>query len=371
MNAILYIIIIFTGWLVYRIVSSSRKEEGYKRWKAGIYSADGSSQKKKESKDTSSKWILKSPPVVHSGSNRFKPETIVWCANLLSTTEEDLRKILDYVSAQYSSFSLRKRSGGVRSIFAPSPLLRGVQQVIYHRILMPVPIHPAAMGFREGISISQNARPHLGKKNVLKVDLHDFFPSIRSRKVIAVFEEIGYPHPVARVLTELCCLKRKLPQGAPTSPALSNIIARSLDKKMAALAYNYGLTYTRYADDLTFSGDNLPKDMLLPLIQRIVKEEGYTLNRKKTRFLTEYKRKIVTGVSISSGKKLTIPKVKKREIRKNVHFVLTKGVKEHQARIGSKDPVYVKRLLGQLAYWHSIEPDNRYVAKAMEALRAL
>lgn len=377
MNAVLYIIIIVTVCLVYTMIRSARKEEGYQRWKAGIHSKDRSpkSVTQTTSRTTAAKGRKTSGTASSSkkksGFHRFKPEAITWCANLLQIKEERLQKILKKVPAHYTVFSLRKRSGGFRHICAPDELLLTVQQTIYHRILISVPVHPAATGFRQGISVAENARPHLGKKQALKVDLHDFFPSIRSSRVITVFEEIGYPRPTARILAELCCLKRKLPQGAPTSPALSNIIALSLDRKMAALAQRHGLTYTRYADDLTFSGDNLSKDALLRSIEQIVEEEGFTLNRKKTRFLTEHKRKIITGVSVSSGKKLTIPKAKKREIRKNVHFILTKGLKEHQSHIGSTDPVYLKRLLGYLAYWHSIEPDNRYVMETMTALERL
>lgn len=379
MNAVLCIIIIFTAWLAYKIISSSRKEEGYQRWKAGNYSGNtfrahaksARIAKIKNSPDAFRKRRNTPSSSGHSGSYRFKQEAITWCTNLLQIKEEELRTILDKVPAQYTCFSLRKRSGGFRQINVPSALLMSVQQTIYHRILISIPIHPTAMGFRQGVSISANARAHLGKPCVLKVDLHDFFPSIRYTRVKAVFEEMGYPSPVARTLAELCCLKRKLPQGAPTSPALSNIVAISLDKKMEALARNHGLTYTRYADDLTFSGDSLSKDLLLLSIKQIVEEEGFVLNEKKTRFLSAHKRKIITGVSVSSGVKLTIPKAKKREIRKAVHFILTKGLQEHQTRIGSTDPVYLKRLLGYLAYWHSIEPENRYVIDSMTELKRL
>lgn len=95
------------------------------------------------------------------------------------------------------------------------------------------------------------------------------------------------------------------------------------------------------------------------------------MNVKKTRFLSGHKRKIITGVSVSSGKKMTLPKVKKREIRKNVHYVLTKGLVGHQEHIGSTDPIYLKRLLGSLCYWRSIEPDNRYVSDSITALKRL
>ena len=138
-------------------------------------------------------------------------------------------------------------------ISAPDKELQSIQTTINSRILSSVTmIHPAAVGFRSGHSVVDNASPHLGIRYVLKMDIHDFFFSIRSRRVKKTFEKIGYPENVSKVLGVVCCLYRHLPQGAPTSPALSNIVGYEMDKKLAALAEEYGLTYTRYADDLTF-----------------------------------------------------------------------------------------------------------------------
>ena len=254
-------------------------------------------------------------------------------------------------------------------ISAPNKTMQSIQATINSRILSPVTmIHPAAVGFRNGHSVVDNANPHLGKRYVLKMDIHDFFFSIRSPRVKKTFEKIGYPENVSKVLGTLCCLHRHLPQGAPTSPSLSNIVSYEMDRKLAALAAEYGLTYTRYADDLTFSGDVFPKEQIIPRIKQIIRDEKFEPNHKKTRFINEYGRKIITGVSISSGVKLTIPKARKREIRKNVYFILTKGLAEHQRRIGSSDPVYLKRLIGELCYWRSIEPDNSYVSDSIAAL---
>ena len=109
----------------------------------------------------------------------------------------------------------------------------------------------------------------------------------------------------------------------------------------------------------------------IPRIKQIIRDEKFEPNHKKTRFINEYGRKIITGVSVSSGAKLTIPKARKREIRKNVYFILTKGLAEHQRRIGSSDPVYLKRLIGELCYWRSIEPDNAYVSDSINRLKCL
>ena len=202
-------------------------------------------------------------------------------------------------------------------------------------------------------------------------DGYSRFLSIRSPRVKQTFENIGYPKNISKVLGELCCRRRQLPQGASTSPALSNIIAYEMDRKLAVMAEEFGLAYTRYADDLTFSGDVFPKEQVLVRVKEIIREEKFEPNHEKTRFLNEYDRKIITGISVSSGVKLTIPKARKREIRKNVYFILTKGLAEHQRRIGSHDPAYLKRLIGTLCYWRSIEPDNTYVSDSIAALKRL
>ena len=153
-------------------------------------------------------------------------------------------------------------------ISAPNKTMQSIQATINSRILSPVTmIHPAAVGFRNGHSVVDNANPHLGKRYVLKMDIHDFFFSIRSPRVKKTFEKIGYPENVSKVLGTLCCLHRHLPQGAPTSPSLSNIVGHEMDRKLAALAAEYGLAYTHYADDLTFSGDVFPKEQIIPRIK--------------------------------------------------------------------------------------------------------
>lgn len=370
MNGIILLTIcLVMAFLVYKIIASSRKQEGYKRWKAQNRSVTEEPENSESERKGLSDNTFKFRP--SSKRPKYNLAALVWCANLLGVDEKRLQTILKHINAQYSVFWISKRRGGYRTISAPSKELKAIQDTIYHRILSPVNIHPAAIGFRHQRCVADNARPHLGKRYVLKIDIHDFFHSIRSTRVRKTFRAIGYPPNEAKVLTALCCNNYCLPQGAATSPALSNIIAYELDKKLDALATTYGLTYTRYADDLTFSGDSFPKEIVFPLIKKIIREEKFELNHKKTSFMEERDRKIITGVSISSGVKMTIPKARKREIRKNVYFILTKGLAEHQRRIGSTDPVYLKRLIGELCYWQSIEPDNAYVSDSIAALKRL
>ena len=372
MNKILITILIITGFLIYKMISSSRRQEGYKRWKA---TGGGKEEKVDKTKWERGSWLRHAMGVttpVAPYTPRFEKEAVIWCAALLGVEVNRLEEILNNVSGHYQEFWMRKRSGGYRMISAPDKDLQAIQSTIYSRILSSVTIvHPAAVGFRCGRSVVDNAAPHLGKRYVLKMDIHDFFGSIRSPRVRQTFKKIGYPENVSKVLGALCCLHRHLPQGAPTSPALSNIVGYEMDRKLATLAAEYGVTYTRYADDLTFSGDVFPKEQIIPQVKRIIRDEKFEPNHKKTHFMNQSSRKIITGVSVASGVKLTIPKSKKREIRKNVYFILTKGLAEHQRRIGSHDPAYLKRLIGMLCYWRAIEPDNTYASDSIAALKRL
>ena len=372
MNKILITILIITGFLIYKMISSSRRQEGYKRWKA---TGGGKEEKVDKTKRERGSWLRHAMGVttpVAPYTPRFEKEAVIWCAAPLGVEVNRLEEILNNVSGHYQEFWMRKRSGGYRMISAPDKDLQAIQSTIYSRILSSVTIvHPAAVGFRCGRSVVDNAAPHLGKRYVLKMDIHDFFGSIRSPRVRQTFKKIGYPENVSKVLGALCCLHRHLPQGAPTSPALSNIVGYEMDRKLAALAAEYGVTYTRYADDLTFSGDVFPKEQIIPQVKRIIRDEKFEPNHKKTHFMNQSSRKIITGVSVASGVKLTIPKSKKREIRKNVYFILTKGLAEHQRRIGSHDPAYLKRLIGMLCYWRAIEPDNTYASDSIAALKRL
>lgn len=372
MNKILITILIITGFLIYKMISSSRRQEGYKRWKA---TGGGKEEKVDKTKRERGSWLRHAMGVttpVAPYTPRFEKEAVIWCAALLGVEVNRLEEILNNVSGHYQEFWMRKRSRGYRMISAPDKDLQAIQSTIYSRILSSVTIvHPAAVGFRCGRSVVDNAAPHLGKRYVLKMDIHDFFGSIRSPRVRQTFKKIGYPENVSKVLGALCCLHRHLPQGAPTSPALSNIVGYEMDRKLAALAAEYGVTYTRYADDLTFSGDVFPKEQIIPQVKRIIRDEKFEPNHKKTHFMNQSSRKIITGVSVASGVKLTIPKSKKREIRKNVYFILTKGLAEHQRRIGSHDPAYLKRLIGMLCYWRAIEPDNTYASDSIAALKRL
>lgn len=288
-------------------------------------------------------------------------------AQLLGIDKHILASIVNGSKAFYYNFEIPKRNGGKREISAPYPVLLSAQRWIYEHILIKQPLHESSKGFVKATSIVDNARPHLNQKHLLKMDIKDFFPSIQINRVMSVFRVLGYTKKISYYLASICCLDGVLPQGAATSPCLSNIIAKRLDYRLNGLAKKFNLIYTRYADDFTFSGNRISLG-IIGYINSIVSDEGFKINENKTKLIGEKSQKIVTGISISSGK-LTIPKKTKREVRKNIHYILKNGLFEHQKNINSNDPIYVERLLGFLFFWLSVEPENDFIKNSIEKLK--
>nr|MDQ3331787.1 reverse transcriptase family protein [Planctomycetota bacterium] len=201
-----------------------------------------------------------------------------------------------------------KRSGGARLIESPKPLLRQVQTKILREILDKVPPHAAAHGFVAGRSILTNAKPHCDRVVVVKWDLTDFYASVRYSRVVAIFRSLGFSREVALWLASLTTsaiaadlpfpesgpqalrpyLGRHLPQGAATSPALANLSAFSLDVRLSGLARAFGGAYTRYADDLTISGDDAFARQLknvIPLVEKVIRQERFHVHAKKRKVI--------------------------------------------------------------------------------------
>lgn len=209
----------------------------------------------------------------------------------------------------------------------------------------------------------------MGHDVLLKMDIKEFFPSVTEPLVERYFMSLGYSLSPSGTLAYLCCKDNRLPQGAPTSPLLSNVLFVKMDWELDRIAVTERLSYTRYADDLTFSGARIPIPFI-KAVTEIAKDNNLRINKEKTRRSGKGSRKIITGVSISSGKP-TIPRSLKREIRQKVHYILNYGLYDHLRHVGSRDLLVGYRLLGLLAYWHSVEPENQYVISNSKALSKL
>jgi len=285
---------------------------------------------------------------------------------LLNCPLSELAKMIFSPHSFYRTFEIPKRMGGKRRIEAPYPSLASCQRWILANILYKLPIHPNAHGFSPNRSILSNASPHLAKKTLLKIDLKDFFPSIPINWIIKLFSEIGYSYNVSFFLASLCSLDGKLPQGAATSPAISNLLSFTLDKRLSALSEKFHSTYTRYADDLTFSGPYIPHDFI-DIVERIVSDVGFSINRKKTRLTIGGGKKIVTGISVSKEAP-TIPRGLKRTLRSEFHCIRKFGLISHISSRRIRNPKYLSSLVGKFAFWAFVEPKNSFPSMAKEFL---
>lgn len=228
---------------------------------------------------------------------------------------------------------LAKRHGGWRLLEVPEPWLMGVQQRLLQRLLRHVPVHEAVHGHPGGPSVVDHAQAHAGQPVVMRFDLQDFFGHVRASRVHALFATLGYPCAVAQAMTALCTtatpepvLQRlraeggwtwqqarhlrdgHLPQGAPSSPALANLCAFRLDLRLDGLAHALGARYTRYADDLVFSGDAslaAARARVETWVGRIALEEGFALNHRKTRCLYQGQRQTVCHVVVNARTNLS------------------------------------------------------------------
>ncbi|MBM3611710.1 MAG: RNA-directed DNA polymerase, partial [Alphaproteobacteria bacterium] len=195
---------------------------------------------------------------------------------------------------------LRAGRGAKRRITAPVPVLKAIQRRLLDAVLAEAPCHPAATGFRPGVSIADNARPHVGRKVVLNVDIEGFFPNTRFKLVRRAVER-ALPRRLSpearRLVVDACSMGGGLPIGAPTSPAIANLVMLPVDRALAKVAARHGIAYTRYADDLTLSGDDPAR--MLPFLRELVGQLGYRLDPKKTNFFRRGRRQVVTGLVVN------------------------------------------------------------------------
>ena len=261
----------------------------------------------------------------------------------------------------YVTFSIRKRSGGKRLIMAPKRRLKAIQRKLLTRVVEKLPVSEHAHAFRRGRSIRTGAEPHVGKKLVLKLDLRDFFPSVTFARVRGLLIAYGFSYPVASTLSVLMTEAERQPvevdgnvfhvpmgprhcvQGAPTSPGICNAILLRLDHRLAGLAKKRALNYTRYADDISFSGelDRAAALKLRSTINHIVIGEGFVLNADKTRVMSRGSRQTVTGVVVNQS--LGLSRQERRRLRAMAHRLSRQNAAAETAAA-------VARLRGKVAY---------------------
>lgn len=271
--------------------------------------------------------------------------------------------------AHYHTVELPKPDGGVRRLTVPDEALKRVQRAILNNLLVHMPLSPCATAYRCGGGTVYNASRHVGRPQVLRLDIRHFFDSVRYSAVKdAVFPPEIFSEPLRVLLTMLCYYRDSLPQGAPTSPAIVNILLRDFDRRVDRWCRGRGITYTRYCDDLTFSGADLTG--VRPMAEAELRALGFFLNDRKTRLCPAGRRQTVTGLVVNE--KINVPREERRAIRQAVHCCRRFGVEDHLRRIGSTltPEAYLRVLLGRVGYVLQADPDCAWAQQARRWLLA-
>ena len=265
-------------------------------------------------------------------------------------------------SRNYRRVTIDKKDGGSRTLLVPCGLLKGVQRNILHHVLDERPVSSCAQAYRKGTDIRGNASCHLGKKLVLKLDISHFFDSILFPRVYgAAFPETLFPPAAAMLLTSLCCCNERLPQGSPASPAISNLVMRPFDIYMDGWCRERGIAYTRYCDDMTFSGD-FDAAALCSKVRSYLEAMGFTLNEKKTKLLTGDVRQSVTGIVVND--KLQVSREYRKKLRQEVYYCKKYGIDAHLERVEADTGIrwekerYICSVQGRLRFVLQVNPQD-------------
>ena len=274
--------------------------------------------------------------------------------NLLKTKDiKRYKNTLYYLSnnidGNYIEYEIPKKNGKFKTIYEPSKILKLVQKNILNNILEEKRLSKYAKAYQKNISLIDNAMPHINKKLILKLDIKNFFDNITFDMVYeSCFREELYPKSIGILLTKLCTYQGHLPQGAPTSAYISNIVMREFDEVIGIYCSNKDISYTRYSDDLTFSGD-FKSSEVINIVKLELKKYRLKLNYDKIRVIHNNKRQMVTGIVVNE--KINIKREYMRKIRQEIYYITKFGIDEHLNKLHIKDKnKYLHNLLGRINY---------------------
>lgn len=275
---------------------------------------------------------------------------------LVGYAQKYIKHAVMYMSYYYWDYKVPKKNGGLRVIKEPMPNLKDIQKWILHNILYKRKYHPYAKAYIPEKCIRDNVRFHTKRKIVMTLDIHDFFGSINDDDVFQIFKNMGYSDWTADLLAKLTCLNNALPQGAPSSPALSNLYMYDFDQKMMNYCLRHHIFYTRYADDMTFSGD-FNTEELKGIVVSLLKPMHLSLNEDKSKVMTANQRQIVTGTVVNH--KTHLPTEQLKKIRQEVYYIKKFGLAQHMANTLCQKKNYIKHLYGRINYALLIQPGNK------------
>lgn len=284
----------------------------------------------------------------------------------LGYSENALRYAATHRNEHYHKISVPKGNGELRELHAPDPFLKGIQRKIAQKLLPFYPLSYHATAYRFGGGIRNNAFHHIGQPAILKMDIRKFFDHVTYGLIRdKVFPAEQYSEFNSKLLTRLCMYNDALPQGAPTSPAISNLILLDFDRTVSAWCMERRIAYTRYCDDLTFSHNLTPETVkeLKGLVKRELGKLGFYLNSKKTIVVRQGQRMVVTGIVVN--KKYNVSADYRRKLRQELYYCRKFGIGEHVRRKGLPftEVQYARRLLGRVNYVLYIAKDNKEMSE--------
>lgn len=267
----------------------------------------------------------------------------------------------------YRTFYISKKSGGQRRIDEPLPSLKEIQKWILIEILDAIPESPYSKAYTKGKSVKDNARIHRNQEKILLMDIKDFFGTIHYGRVLSLFKKLGYRESVAVMLSNLCCYKKCLPQGACTSPKLANLVAKKMDYRIWNAVKKQGIRYTRYADDMTFSG-SFNEGKVIKCVEKIVSQSGFQINNKKTRVRKRHQRQEVTGIVVND--KLQLSRKIRKDIRKNAYYIKKYGLESHLQHVNENRENYLYHMIGIASYAHFINPKDEQLSEYLDTFKS-
>ena len=277
-----------------------------------------------------------------------RPETLSELAECMRITPGVLTSLSYAADRHYRVFRIEKsRRGRYRTIFAPSSVLKGVQKWIARNILSEIRLGDCCIAFRKGVSILDGARRHTNRRFVLNIDLKNFFESINYRRVVSLFFSLGFSAEFAPLLANLTTVRGFVPQGAPSSPVIANLVLRRLDRRLLGLSENRRWIYTRYADDITFSSDRPFSRQSICFVASIIRSEGFAINQEKTRVSGIRSRQEVTGLTVNGG--VSPSRRWRRRLRAQVHRFCVSPT-DFSDELG--------RIVGSFAFWKMVQPSS-------------
>lgn len=280
-----------------------------------------------------------------------------------------LYAIANSIEDNYYIFTIPKKNGNLRKIYAPNYTLKYIQRKIVENLLLSQYISRYAKAYHKGSSLNQNAIFHIKKPIILKLDIENFFDNITYKDV---YEKVFYifPENIRVLLTNLCVYKGGLPQGAPTSPYISNIIMRDFDEIIGKWCVKNNINYTRYSDDLTFSGNIIPKEVIKKVSQELSRCH-LKLNKKKICIVKWHQQQRITGIVVNE--KLQVPKKYRHKIRQEMYYIKKYGLKKHLHNISYSKSLetYIKSLSGKIAFVLMINNNDQEFKKYKEELNEI